>query len=201
MITNEYHKRRFLTVFCRNLWSHVKLNGAKTAAKFRNSPFVHCPRVRGNGFRHSSCVKKVSFERKGNSFLFHNGAHPLRATHEYPIIPKTERTKRKWFAQPTHFSLSLSLSPLFVCTRMYTRLRDEGVSVYYARTRGRSSLSRSIWPIRIPCTLLATMRSTWHFRPDEESVESLCGARLVPPRLRLTRQQLRSIGSEKNYLF
>lgn len=45
------------------------------------------------------------------------------------------------------------------------------------------------------------MRSTWHFRPDEESVESLYRARLIPPKLRLTRRQLRSMSEGEKFSF
>lgn len=135
--------------------AHVKLNGAagqKTAAKFGAA--VRAPRARGNGFRHSSCVKKVSFERKGDSFLFHNGAHPLRAAQHARVSDYSEdRAYQEEVVRTAHPLLSLFFSLFLLRLRMYTRLRDEGVSVYYARTRGRPSLSRSIWPIRIPCTL------------------------------------------------
>lgn len=109
--------------------------------------------------------------------------HILSATQHARVsdYSKTARTKRKWFAQPPTHTLSLSLSPSFLfsvppsCTCTYTHTSTHDCApkarVYYMHGRGRSSLSRSIWPIRVPCTLLVTMRSTWHFRPDEESVE------------------------------
>lgn len=120
--------------------ARVKFNGAaqKTATKFGAA--VRVPRVRGNGFRHSSCVKKVSFERKGNSFLFHNGAHPLCATRHARVSDYSEDRAYPGGSGSHNPPTSVSLSLSYVCA-MYTRSRDEGVSMYYARTRAGDRVS------------------------------------------------------------
>jgi hypothetical protein len=95
----------------------------------------------GRGKCRSSVEETVPFSR-----------HPLRGTHEYPIIPKTARTERKWFARSTHLhthslSLSLSLCLSFLIALFRTRHTHTHTPAYYARTHRRSSLSRCIWPI------------------------------------------------------
>jgi len=99
------------------------------------------PRGEGRGKCRSSVEETVPFSR-----------HPLRGTHEYPIIPKTARTERKWFARSTHLhthSLSLSLSLSIILDRSFSHATHTHTHTpaYYARTHRRSSLSRCIWPI------------------------------------------------------
>lgn len=176
--------------------TRVKLNGgAKTAAKFGIA--VRAPRVRGNGFRHSSCVKKVSFERKGNSFLFHNGAHPLRATRHARVSDYSEdRAYQEEVVRTTH-PLLVSLSLSYAHVHMTPRWRRECVLCTDARAVESLSLHLAnphpVYSARNNALDVALPSGRGKHR------ESLCSARLVPPRFRLTRQQPeRSISSEKN---
>lgn len=92
----------------------------------------------------------------------YNGAHPFPDAARTSIRLFEDRTRpgRKWFAtEPTY------TRRLYARTCMHGGARRE-----HTHEHRRRSLSRSIWPIRVPCTRLATMRPTWHFRPGEESV-------------------------------
>lgn len=109
-----------------------------------------------------SCGKNSVVWTTGSN-SFHNAMHILFARRVSDYSEDRAYREEAVHPPPSPQFLSHSRTCTHVCTR--TRVRDEGVNV---RTRRRSSLSRSIWPIRVPSTLLATMRSTWHFRPDEE---------------------------------
>jgi len=87
------------------------------------------------------CEKKVSFECKGTSFLFHNGAHPLCATRHARVSDYSEdRAYQEEVVRITHPLLSLfpSLSYASACTHDSD---DEGVNVLCTDARAVESLS------------------------------------------------------------
>lgn len=123
------------------LMSRVKLNGA--AQKLQQSselPFVY--RVcAGTGFDTVRVWKKCHSSVKGTLFFF-TTVHILsarRGTHEYPIIPKTERTQEE-VVRTTHPLLSLFPSRMYApCT--HGPAMKAWVCIMHGRARAVESLS------------------------------------------------------------
>lgn len=93
---------------------------------------------------------------------------------------KTAHVPRGSGSQSTHLH-SFSLSGTLSCLMRVLHVHGTARRKHMHEHRRPESLSRSIWPIRVPYTRLATMHPTWHFRPDEESVVAALSVESLPP--------------------